>query len=490
MFFVYSFYALVALCGLLYFYTRAKTATSDDSNFRSFQRSYLTVYLLAAAGDWLQGPHVYALYESYGMSKHQIEILFIAGFGSSVLFGTFVGSIADKYGRKTNCFIYGVLYGGACITKHFANFHVLMVGRLLGGIATSILYSAFESWLVFEHNSRGFSEDLLSTIFSHAVLGNSLVAIVSGIGAQYAADLFGFVAPFDLSLTVLVVMCVLLVFTWPENYGDHKAHISKSFVDAWKGILNDRKILCLGMIQSLFEGSMYTFVLEWTPALSQAAAASASAQQGVADTNAETGHRGVIPHGYVFAGFMVAIMIGSSLFKLLSKYSRPESFMRLVLLISAGMLYTPVIFPNDTVIVFGSFVVFEVCVGLFWPSLGFMRGIYVPETTRATTMNFFRFPLNLIVVGILLQNLNMAVIFQCCVAFLLLAAVAQHWLYKLAQLTNFKSSPARGNGSQDHFKVPPAEVKVPPRDQEESDDSMLGGKERPPPVHKTEIPEV
>ena len=49
-----------------------------------------------SAGDWLQGPHVYALYESYHMTKHQIEVLFIAGFGSSMLFGTFVGSVADK----------------------------------------------------------------------------------------------------------------------------------------------------------------------------------------------------------------------------------------------------------------------------------------------------------------------------------------------------------------------------------------------------------
>jgi len=32
-------------------------------------------------------------------------------------------------------------------------------------------------------------------------------------------------------------------------------------------IVVDYKILCLGLIQSLFEGSMYTFVLEWTPAL-------------------------------------------------------------------------------------------------------------------------------------------------------------------------------------------------------------------------------
>ncbi len=47
-------------------------------------------------GDWLQGPHVYALYQSYNMTKHEIEILFIAGFGSSMLFGTIVGSFADK----------------------------------------------------------------------------------------------------------------------------------------------------------------------------------------------------------------------------------------------------------------------------------------------------------------------------------------------------------------------------------------------------------
>ena len=48
------------------------------------------------AGDWLQGPYVYALYQYYQMSKHDIEVLFVAGFGSSMVFGTFIGSIADK----------------------------------------------------------------------------------------------------------------------------------------------------------------------------------------------------------------------------------------------------------------------------------------------------------------------------------------------------------------------------------------------------------
>jgi hypothetical protein len=30
------------------------------------------------------------------MSPYEIEILFVAGFGSSMIVGTFVGSVADK----------------------------------------------------------------------------------------------------------------------------------------------------------------------------------------------------------------------------------------------------------------------------------------------------------------------------------------------------------------------------------------------------------
>ena len=49
-----------------------------------------------SAGDWLQGPYVYFLYTTYGFGKGEIGQLFIAGFGSSMLFGTIVGSLADK----------------------------------------------------------------------------------------------------------------------------------------------------------------------------------------------------------------------------------------------------------------------------------------------------------------------------------------------------------------------------------------------------------
>jgi len=128
---------------------------------------------------------------------------------------------------------------------------------------------------------------------------------------------------------------------------------------------------------------------------------------------------------------------------------RPESFMRFVLLTAAVCLAVPIVVPSNPVLVFGAFIVFEMCVGMFWPAMGFMRGIYVPESTRATVMNFFRVPLNLIVVGILLQNLPMHVIFECCVAFLLLAAVAQQWMHGLALTSGYKPStmPSRDAGA-------------------------------------------
>jgi len=65
---------------------------------RGLVRSSSCIFFVVdlAATDWLQGPYIYALYDSYGISTHDIERLFVAGYGSSMVFGTIVGSIADK----------------------------------------------------------------------------------------------------------------------------------------------------------------------------------------------------------------------------------------------------------------------------------------------------------------------------------------------------------------------------------------------------------
>ncbi|EPB74382.1 hypothetical protein ANCCEY_06503 [Ancylostoma ceylanicum] len=45
--FVVGFYALCVICAILYYYTRTAVESVDDPNFKSFQRTYIIVYLLA-----------------------------------------------------------------------------------------------------------------------------------------------------------------------------------------------------------------------------------------------------------------------------------------------------------------------------------------------------------------------------------------------------------------------------------------------------------
>ena len=231
--------------------TRGNPIRGKQLSFISVLTSFLNSHPLSPAS-------------SYGMTTKEIQELFVAGFGSSLVFGTIVGSLADQFGRRFNCIIYGLIYALGCVTKHFPSYYVLMAGRLLAGLATSILYSAFESWAVCEHHSRGFSDDLLSNLFAHATLGNSVVAILAGIVAQISADMYGFVAPFDVSIVVLLAMVVTTVMTWNENYGDTTSKTNTNVKLAFSHIVHNRKVFCLGAIQGLFEGAMYTWVSDST----------------------------------------------------------------------------------------------------------------------------------------------------------------------------------------------------------------------------------
>lgn len=381
------------------------------------------------AGDWLQGPYVYFLYTKYGFSKGEIGRLFIAGFGSSMIFGTVVGSLGDKYGRKKASITYCITYMLSCMTKHSPQYKVLMIGRILGGIATSLLFSAFESWLVAEHFKRGFEAQWLSLTFSKAVfLGNGLIAILAGLVANFLADTLslGPVSPFDAASCVLLLGMAIIINSWSENHGDSTEGRSlfAQFQNAASAIASDEKIALLGAIQSLFEGSMYTFVFLWTPALSP---------------NDED-----IPHGFIFATFMLSSMIGSSLAaRFMARSSiKVEAYMQIVFLVAACTLVSPVMInllikpageKGGSMTAGGrlqlfSFCVFESCVGIFWPSIMKLRSQYVPEESRSTILNFFRIPVN-IFVCVVLYNVNafpITVMFGMCAIFLTMASVLQH----------------------------------------------------------------
>lgn len=393
------------------------TTSTYTPEFRSFQLNYLVIYLLAIAADWLQGPYVYALYTQYGYGKKEIGQLFIAGFGSSAIFGTFIGSIADKYGRKFNVIVFVITYALSCMTKHSPNFSILMIGRLLAGIATSILFSAFESWMVSEHNRRSFDSSLLSETFSRAQFGNAVMAIVAGQVAGAAAGSFGKVAPFDIAAGVLVITGIIVLATWTENYGDSRQSVSGGLRSAFNMIFADEKILLVGIIQSCFEAAMYLMVFSWTPAMQ-----SASDSMGL----------GEIPHGMIFSSFMVCIMIGSSLFVFLMRNQPPELFMRNLYIIGVAA-FTVTALSQNVWEVYAALLAFEVVCGVYFPAMGTMRAKYVPEVTRSAIMNYFRVPLNVIVCATLYRNLENTIVFRLCAVMMTVAVVCQQRLFSVSK---------------------------------------------------------
>ncbi len=369
----------------------------DQAHFRSFQLNYLAVYLIVMLADWLQGPNMYTLYTSYGVD---VGTLFITGFISSTIFGTFLGLYVDSWGRKLGCVVFCVLEVIINLLEHVPNFATLMVGRILGGISTSLLFSAFESWMVSEHRKRGFSEDKLAGTFSLCSSWNGIMAILAGFIAQISCDIGGDIGPFQVAIALTVKALVLLSF-WDENYGEQDAKkrarvneggaiasILTSITGATSTCFSSTPILCLGLSQAVFEGGVYTFVFLWVKVLAMF----------LPD--------GKVPTGLVMTCFMLSMTIGGSASAVMQPMFPGSSHGLSVFIyaISAVAMAIPAYYFSFAP-VFVAMLVLEAMVGMFNACGATLRSKYYPEAQQSAIMCMFRVPLNaLVVVGTRLSD--------------------------------------------------------------------------------------
>jgi MFS transporter, MFS domain-containing protein family, molybdate-anion transporter len=153
---------------------------------------------------------------------------------------------------------------------------------------------------------------------------------------------------------------------------------------------------------------MYIFVLQWPPMIKQAI-------QSVAWTTSAG-----VPYGKIFSCLMACCLLGSSSFNALQKMNvaaeLSASFMLLLataaiglatLLSGGGAISLPLLGPLGSrqalYGVIAAFFLFEVCVGMYFPTIGFLRSKYIPDKNRSVIMNLFGLPLNLIVVSVFLS---------------------------------------------------------------------------------------
>ena len=399
---------------------RSQQRCAVSAEVRRLRRRYLVVYLLAFFADWMQGPYVYALYSAYGFSPRRIAWLFVVGFGSSGVVGTVVGGLADRVGRKACVLAYCVIYSGCCLCKHFDNLGACVVGRLLGGVATSLLFSTFEAWCVAAGRRAGADDGALADLFALAQFGNGVVAIAAGQVADLVARrgpplrrvrgaLFygGDVWPFDVSAAALASCGCACCVLWEENYGDVGAGEAAKWRRAGRQVLGDARVLLCCCASATFESAMYVFVFLWTPELAAGGE--------------------LPPEGLVFSAFMVAVMAGSRLARL-GNDGAPEGEGRGArrfaanALVAAVALAVPAACPGSPRRTLVAFLAFEVCVGTYYPTMAALKSTFVSEDARASVYSIYRVPLNAAVVAVLLADAPRRT--QWCVAVGLLAASA------------------------------------------------------------------
>jgi len=413
-----SLIPLVLVTVILAWHARPSTTEEITPAFKEFRLKYLLVWGFCVAADWMQGPYVYALYADYGF-KEEIAPLFVAGFASSLVFGGIVGSFADKFGRKNMCIAYCLFYIFSCLTKHFKNYSMLMVGRITGGVATSILFSGFESWMVSEHLQRNQSSSgLLTYMFGMMYMVMYMVAICTGFVSQYVADAMPFapitdgsmiymggkLGPFDFAIVLLIIGAVAMAYFWDENYGSRLGTREKDLLTSLKDVLrlfsSDIRIAMLCIIVACFEGSMYAFVFNWTPALE----------------NKDVPP----PYGLIFAGFMMACMCGASTAAITSGLKSAP--VRLCVVFFLASFTFAIATTTESTPRYISFLAYEFCVGLYFPLSGIIKSELVPERVRTTMYNLFRVPLNGVVVALLLTHVPVRKCFMLCACLVLTAA--------------------------------------------------------------------
>ncbi|CAE8685893.1 unnamed protein product, partial [Polarella glacialis] len=167
-----------------------------------------------------------------------------------------------------------------------------------------------------------------------------------------------------------------------------------------------------------FEGSMYCFVFNWTPAL-------------------DAGGGLPPPHGLIFSSFMMACMCGSSFFGMLDSSYRPVKVLLPVILTAAAALGLTALSlargSTSNGAVFAGFLIFEACVGAYFPCVGTVKSEVVPEEARAGVYNVYRVPLNAFVIFLLLTDISPATQFGACCCLLSVAAGAVWLLGRVEQ---------------------------------------------------------
>jgi MFS transporter, MFS domain-containing protein family, molybdate-anion transporter len=416
---------------------------------------YLLPFFCVSACNWLQGPYFYAVYKTKFAPEDVddgLKKIYIYGYSMSLFSSIFAGFWTDRLGRKGACICCCLLYTASCISVHSDSMPLLIIGRILGGVASTLFHTAFESWL----NDSKINTVIMSELFYLQTSLGGIVAILSGGVAFYSTKYFGLYGPFRVAAGFSFLGAILISCLWQENYGGELVDSRNISAKNTKGrnnavikaipvckvlfeMVQNRSLLLLAVIQILFEGPMHVFIMLWNPALQDAATndyLNVKPRQVEIATLPDVSP--LLAPGITFSAFMVSLMLGSYTVSLFTRKFRvnPESCLIAVFCVSTCSLYCAsissylssivpnnyyfnvVLGYNDTdkfytyktqMYVYFFFIMYEFAVGVYFPCIAICRSRYISNTIRASITSICRVPQNLFVILLLLYKADLKI---------------------------------------------------------------------------------
>ncbi|KAI1346984.1 hypothetical protein F5Y01DRAFT_296603 [Xylaria sp. FL0043] len=389
-------------------------ATNDEEHPETW---WYKVYALAVAADWLQGPYLFTLYkDEHGLESGLVMSLYITDFVTTAVSAYIVGALSDKYGRKLFCMVYCVSYALSCFLTVVPVTPLLFLGRVLGGVSTSILFTVFDSWMVANFSKKNLAEngcDLSRTYAATSVI-NSLVALLSGVAGEILVWITGTKkSPFIMSVVLLWLTLQAIWSHWSENFGVSSSSEPKTYTATLRShwsALKTPSILALTVASTMFDGAMYLFLFYWTPTISSVQASASE-----------------LPYGTIYSTFMAASMAGALAFNIIiNKRMITYSPLLTAILLVANLCFVKLANVKTEAGAFGLFCLLEACVGLFAPCIGYLKGTLIDDDNRATVYSMMRIPFNCLAIVSLLtakDNNNIGGVFTTC-SLMLTASIA------------------------------------------------------------------
>jgi hypothetical protein len=173
---------------------------------------------------------------------------------------------------------------------------------------------------------------------------------------------------------------------WAENKPNAESHSSmnKNFMEACKE-LKKREVLCMGIIESLFQAVVNIYLFAWTPIL---------------QNSTDTG----INVGFIFTCFVTTMIMGTTIYEIFMIYLRCEYYISIsISLLIELVLFFFVSYIDSFLIRFILLSSINGVTGFFNPLNSIIKSRILVEKHRATLMSIFRIPLNLYVFIVLVS---------------------------------------------------------------------------------------